>query len=641
MGRPPAVVIIVRHGARLDAADKQWHLTSPTPYDPPLTYGGWTQSRALGTRIASLLNAREELHQNETFAGSSHSLDAEEYNNVRGAHEDHITRRQSRRRRKKHNIIIHSSPFLRCVQTSVAIGAGLNQYHGDDQNTRTHSPSKTGSLHSGSLRRRGSEISHSPRLSAIPEPDEEGTSPSQKSRRKPRGVSKVRLRLDAFLGEWLSPDYYESITTPPDSIMMIASAKAELLLQESISSSEESTRSISIQGHFPGGWGNPWATVRDNAAVDLSGPLSTLPNLSQALPTRDRASSHVNTEISQSNHDRPLLQTVSKANSPALGYTAPVPNYALSPTDAIPAGYVAHARDACVEVDFHWDSMRPPHDWGHGGEYGEEWSSMHHRFRKGLQQMILWYCTNEEDATFGPDMHESEDVDTDTVIIVVTHGAGCNALIGALTNQPVLLDVGMASLTMATRKENSIGRSEITVPSVTLRRSSSIDYGMSAEYDMRLVASTDHLRSGSSVSSYRSQSLQTTFTHHPANHRSRIGSTASTMVYESPIDGGFKFPEAIFPGRSRRSSSIVTERSNSGLWTNPMLDSDQVTAGKLAATNGIENKPPQMVAENRTKPLITTNPDRKNSLGLWGAPPLEMINEREKGFKRRWTINER
>ncbi|MCJ1390415.1 hypothetical protein MMC18_003274 [Xylographa bjoerkii] len=641
MGRPPAVVIIVRHGARLDAADKQWHLTTPTPYDPPLTYGGWTQSRALGTRIAGLLHAREELHQNETQGGSSPLPDAEEHSNVNGAHESHFRRRQSRTRRKKHNIIIHSSPFLRCIQTSIAISAGLNQHHEADQNTHTRSLSQTAPMHSGALRRRDSETTNSPKLSAIPEPAKETTNPSQRLRRKPRSVNKVTLRLDAFLGEWLSPDYYESITPPPDSVMMIASAKADLLRHESISSSEDSSRSMSIQGHFPGGWGNPWSTARHGSAVDLDDPLSTLPSLNQALPKMDRASSHSNTGSSRSKLNRPPFQTGSKPNEQTPGYTPPVPNYALSPADAIPTGYVTHARDACVEVDFQWDSMQPSQNWGPGGEYGEEWSSMHHRFRRGLQQMILWYCTHEDNTIARPSMHESEDVDTDTVLILVTHGAGCNALIGALTNQPVLLDVGMASLTMAIRKDNSAGRSEIAVPSVTVRRRSSVDYGISADYDVRLVASTDHLRSGSSLASYRSQSLQMAFTPHSANHRSRIGSTASTMVYESPIDGGFKFPEAIFPGRSQRSSSIAIERSNSGLWIKPTLDPDQNTAEKLVSTNGVENKAPQDTGEDKTTPLTTTTIDRKNSLGLWGAPPLQIFSEREKGPKRRWTINER
>ena len=33
------------------------------------------------------------------------------------------------------------------------------------------------------------------------------------------------------------------------------------------------------------------------------------------------------------------------------GYTPPTSTYALSAADAIPPDYVAHARDACVEVD--------------------------------------------------------------------------------------------------------------------------------------------------------------------------------------------------------------------------------------------------------------------------------------------------
>ncbi|MCJ1382469.1 hypothetical protein MMC17_005582 [Xylographa soralifera] len=641
MGRPPAVIIIVRHGARLDAADKQWHLTSPTPYDPPLTYGGWIQSRTLGARIASLLHAREELHQNELSGGSSHLPVAEEYGNVNGARENHLRRRQSQARRKKHNIIIHSSPFLRCIQTSVAISAGLNQYQGADQATHTPSLSKSAPIHSASMRHRETEITQSPKLSAIPEPDEDSTTPSQRLRGKNRGVNKVMLRVDAFLSEWMSLDYYDSITPPPDSVMMVASAKADLLRHENIHSSEDFSRSISIQGNFPGGWGNPWSTARESNAVDPDGPLSSLPSLSQALPKNDRVSSQSNSQSSKSKLDRPPLQTVSKTMRRAPEYTPPVPNYALSPADAIPQGYVAHARDACLEVDFQWDSMRSPHDWGHGGEYGEEWSSMHHRFRKGLQQMILWYCTHEDDIAPRLDIHESEDIDTDTVLILVTHGAGCNALIGALTNQPVLLDVGMSSLTMAIRKDKRTGRTEITVPSVSVRRRSSIDYGISADYDVRLVASTDHLRSGSSLSLSKLQSIQTAFTTHTTHHRSRIGSTASTMVYESPIDGGFRFPEATISDRSQRSSSITTERSNSGLWSKPRLDSDQIAADKVAATNGIENKPPQDTAEDKTKPVTISIRDRKSSLGLWGAPPLEISSEREKGPKRRWTMSGR
>ena len=45
-------------------------------------------------------------------------------------------------------------------------------------------------------------------------------------------LSKSVLRLDSFLGEWLSPDYFEHITPPPRSMLMLATAKAELLRRE-------------------------------------------------------------------------------------------------------------------------------------------------------------------------------------------------------------------------------------------------------------------------------------------------------------------------------------------------------------------------------------------------------------------------
>src|SRR5690349_3719012 len=64
--------ILCRHGARLDAADKSWHLTSPTPYDPPLTYGGWSQAKALGQRIAALLHERDTQQADEAKTASAH-----------------------------------------------------------------------------------------------------------------------------------------------------------------------------------------------------------------------------------------------------------------------------------------------------------------------------------------------------------------------------------------------------------------------------------------------------------------------------------------------------------------------------------------------------------------------------------------
>ena len=73
---------------------------------------------------------------------------------------------------------------------------------------------------------------------------------------------------------------------------------------------------------------------------------------------------------------------------------------------------------------------------------------------QGFNKAIEWYSQHDADDR-GEDAlgieqaerpriyHGHEDEDEDLVVIMVTHGAGSNALIGALTNQPVLLDVGI------------------------------------------------------------------------------------------------------------------------------------------------------------------------------------------------------
>jgi hypothetical protein len=113
--------------------------------------------------------------------------------------------------------------------------------------------------------------------------------------------------------------------------------------------------------------------------------------------------------------------------------------------------------------------------------------------------MIAWY---EEHGTSvsGKDgsSEDDDDLDADTVLILVTHGAGCNALIGALTNQPVLLDVGMASLTMAVRKPESGDAQPPISPQPKQAKRGSIDLGIADEYTMVLTASTEHLRAPSS-----------------------------------------------------------------------------------------------------------------------------------------------
>jgi broad specificity phosphatase PhoE len=457
-------------------------LTSATPFDPPLSYGGWLQARSLGNRIASILRVREVAgeNQSDTPANSSHAApptdDASE---------------QSRSSRK-HKIIIHSSPFIRCIQTAVAISAGIGQLR---KATVTETHRSRPVLHSGLPLVRASN--DSPQLTAIPEPEHLHISPLNHGNPSPEKNRIAQLRIDAFLGEWLSPDYFENMTPPPSSILMVASAKAELLRPVPETANTSASRKSSL-GHFPGGWSRDRSPASSADEEEKTG-LANMAALSHSLPRRLHNVSHGNgtrTSVRHESHDTP--PAVLDADYEHLTYVPPTPTYAVSNSDPIPAGYVAHAQNACVDVIYQWDSIRPPQDWGNGGEYGEEWSNMHKRFRNGLQRMIAWYekhgtSVSPTDRT----LENDEDANSDIVLILVTHGAGCNALIGALTNQPVLLDVGMASLTMAVRKSEGGDASPTLSQSPKKARRGSIDVGISAEYTMELTASTEHLRAAS------------------------------------------------------------------------------------------------------------------------------------------------
>ncbi|KAL2121026.1 hypothetical protein VTJ04DRAFT_5053 [Mycothermus thermophilus] len=409
MGLPPAFLFVVRHGFRLDVADKQWHLSSPTPYDPPLTYGGWQQAQNVGVRIASIL--RDQIRKDELAASSDPT--------------------STPRKRKRYRVVIHSSPFLRCIQTSIAISAGLAR------DSTIFVPSTT-----------------STQTPQTPPNGQPQTTPAANG--QPVKIHKSVLRLDAFLGEWLSPSYFELITPPPESVMMLASATADLLRREDYSHYPDipSNNQTVHQGHL-------WRpTSRENSTASPPRPETPSSNSAQSAPT---------------------------------GYVAPVPHYAISTNNTIPPGFVSHARDACVAVDYQWHSNRSGLNWGDGGTFPEEWTSMHKRFRTGVQALVDWYSTAETPTlpvtkTVRPEPDADEgDVETEAVVILVSHGAGCNALIGAITHQPVLTDVGMASLTMAERKPDL----------ETLRREWPADYKPKVHelYDLKIFANTDHLRS--------------------------------------------------------------------------------------------------------------------------------------------------
>ena len=675
MRHDPLLTLPTRHGARLDAADSQWHLTSPTPYDPPLTYGGWRQSQALGARIASILDDREAAEGprplSDFESGSDTSGD--------GVRETKSSVHPSRRlRRRKHKVVIHSSPFQRCIQTSLAIGAGMAQYQGNTK-AKTYPSPANHRLHSGLPHIRAIDHGRSSPLTAIPEPDALSTSRrgvSSKSHpvnERPFSRGRTLLRVDAFLGEWLSPDYFDKITPPPESKLMVAGAKADLLRDgDPIDSALASSRNASTLGNFPGGWGSP--STKDNA-VDEATPFTDLSSIGQALPKLSRANSHsvgVPTLQSKLNVNGKDVRSPSQKG---LRYVPPVPSYAVSPSQPIPQGYVAHARDACIKVDFQWDSLRPPLEWGDGGAFGEEWSSMHKRFRRGLHEMISWYQGHDPVAlvrTLSQGLPEEKgsnqpnDDQTDTVLVLVTHGSGCNALIGALTNQPVLIDVGMASLTMAERKTKDYRR--VASPSAptsntspSRRRNSGFDFGVSDDYEVKITASTDHLRPGSSFLAanqiQRSSTMPTREKSpyryerpHLVDSRHRKVRIDEDQDFQSDSDNATQSKKDQISAPNGEATAAATPLLGGGLWTKPAPPADR----EVAATDlkhAIKVPIPHFdgaldVLPNGTGKRAKSASDKKNQDhsiapgGLWGAPPHALANERDAGAKRRWTLSQ-
>lgn len=660
-----------RHGARLDAADKSWHLTSPTPYDAPLTYGGWTQSRALGTRIAGLLDARAEKLAEAADIAST-------------ADEACENGQTQRKRKRKHKVVLHSSPFLRCIQTSIAIGAGIAQYQGDvlEKKRRRRSSTKEGVKLSPIKQSIAEEEEDYPLSAASEEQGQTDPRDALRTDLKQPGIEKSILRVDAFLGEWMSPEYYTDIMPPPESPLMIASAKAELLKSEHIDLFQPNA---AARGHFPGGWHRTGNAADDIAArppsPGNSDTFSGLSALGQALPRRDRASSHSSAESTSGRKGHKGSKIVSETKTL---YSAPIPAYAVSISEPIPRGYVVHAREACIDVDFQWDSMREPQNWGDGGKYGEEWSAMHKRFRIGLYKLISWYkehgigdCPHAAEAVSGSSAVEEGEEDYDLALVLITHGAGCNALIGAITNQPVLIDVGMASLTMAVRKpeaSNGLNQTDSNGSPIVPppRRRSSVDFGLSQEYEIQILASSDHLRSGSetaALSALQSPKIV------PQIPEYRAGLKATSQSSDDGLKSRSSMREATRPvnsalGSIRRSSTMSSSSrrydsaspsrtsnpgSTTGLWSRtPTTPATLDGASDLSASPPKEfSLPPALhgktpVATDKESdsekddvaPLNQRVVGRSMS-GLWGANGAASRNSQQTGPKRRWTVNDR
>ena len=538
-------------------------------------------------------------------------------------------------------------------------------------------------LHSGSPHIRAMDRWNSPHLSAIPEPADDRSAKhhtSSASSTKGDKAARTMLRIDAFLGEWLSPDYFDNITPPPGSKMMIAAAKADLLRHgDPIETLPQANGDTFNQGYFPGGWRSTNAPP-DDPHKPANTALSTMSEIGQALPKLGRANSHSVLSPSKRGGRQLASRIEGGKQAESTGYVPPSPSYAVSPAQPIPQGYVSHARDACINVDYQWDSMRPPLDWGNGGEYGEEWSAMHRRFRRGLQAMVSWYGHHEplqepDSRTDGMEMlHHTrtqpsetlENDDVDTVLILVTHGAGCNALIGALTNQPVLIDVGMASITMAIRKDVDYRRvpqpGSREAPHASQRRSS-IDLGISDDYDVKLTASTDHLRPGSQFLGTppprpRSPSLPVR-DKSPYRYERHVGSPishrSSSPVKELHDRKPFGTTDDSFEEEPSGSvkRAATTAGSNGGLWSKP-------AAATLSPAPPAEAKripipqlhKPTEIEKARSKSAHFDEPAAPKSInggngqsvahhGLWGAEPKAIRAARDQTTpKRRWTLTQ-
>ncbi|PYI11764.1 phosphoglycerate mutase family protein [Aspergillus sclerotiicarbonarius CBS 121057] len=607
MGKPPAAIIIARHGARLDAADKNWHLTSPTPYDPPLSYGGWLQSRALGTRIVDII---------QSLGGSLDSTTPSE-NGVKPSN-------PLQKPKPKRRIIIHTSPFTRCLQTAIAVSSGIFQNSGEPDSI----PSK------------GSTIVQSNSESALTP----GPIPSSDHR--------CLLRVDAFLGEWLCPDYFDEIIPPPKSDRMISAAKLELLRREHSFVPPADTGPRPSTGFFPGGWGS--ASTPVSPANEPTGAVKAAPPTRQT-GQRSRAGSCDALSSAETTRGRRILSRIN-TNLPSIpdaAYVPPTPSYAISPSDPIPAGYVTHARDACVKIDFQWDSMHGDQDWGDGGEYGEEWSTMHKRFRTGLDRMITWYQDHDPSIPSGRPRRHSQTLDgseeasphndaedaTETILIVITHGAGCNALIGAISGEPALVNIGTASLTLAVRDdrlpETADGGS---VGGPVQARGS--DESSLAGYSMKLVASTDHLHVSNSTSRVSSPS-QVTSPSMPSYRRMVTRPSLSQGLFiigPSSTSGPTTVPTTE-PWNAERPSTAVASKSP-GLWGSMAEPTDEIVP------NFDWPAPPAVNGDSQASTSKTDDstwakhlPQRTLSQrGLWSRGGL---SERDMGHKRRWTVTER
>lgn len=569
-------------------------------------------SRTVGARIAAIL-------QDEATAGAGALLESSTPSPAKPSSVSSPPRRHRRFR-----VVLHSSPFLRCVQTSIAISAGLastsasssvSPRHGEPTPSQqpTLRPTHASSFSNHSLTNTRSDIN----ISAAANSHHHDHDSFHGSFNH---IERSVLRLDPFLGEWLSPEYFEHITPPPKSALMLATAKAELLRR---SSYHDYPHFHAIHSNTSSHLWTNLSSVPVHSAHGHSS-LDALSQLGDSLPSHG---GHANGDA-----DTKGARGASHENHRSPGYVFPVPAYALSTSEPIPRGYVAHARDACVSIDYQWDSSRDTLDWGDGGSLPEEWASMHQRFRRGLRRLVDWYDTTEnagEMVTRTANGHHSspseecaiesddDDDEVEDVVVLVSHGAGCNALIGAITQHPVLTDVAMSSLTMAKRRDGfdsrnahisrENGRASTDAGLPTPRAS------MAEMYELKLSANTSHLARPTSPPAFNRSAPSAT-----PNPRPLFNSGYTSALKD--INFGSLYGAPSRPDRDQSlngaTGSLRRPSGGSGLVITPSVYN--ATTGGITVGSGVSS-------------FSITRPDRSGSgtWGLWSPRQEEDDGEKE------------
>lgn len=455
-----------------------------------------------------------------------------------------------------------------------------------------------------------------PRIQPVTETAEKGPKPD-----------KIELKIDPFLGEWLSTSYFEDSRPPPSTDLIVERAK------ETMTRPLQEIRGADLSAFLPVPE-SPEIEKENELVANIStekGGLRAMAAAGHSLPHKTRTTSFGLNSSSAILAEQRLRQRSKTVNV----YSPPVPQYSLAPQDPIPAGFVAHARDGCVEPDVKWDSAGM--GWGNAGVYPEEWSAMHVRFRLGLQKLLAYYENYHIEECAASD--EEAEVEDEVVLVLVTHQAGANALIRLMTGAPALHDVGVASLTLAVRRPvlrrppslSGTHHSPLGYDRETRKtsRRGSLDLGLADDFEMRIIASTEHLRSGSNPLGLNSPRLGKS----PAMAGRRMTGADSLEGFSigDPLGWRSHSSGTLVRSASQRGrpvDSTTKAAANTGLWGSPAISA----VAKQPIDESIEELTPMSPKSRPTTPVGSdsieetslSSPTRSRSntaqgTGLWGS----------------------